>query len=142
MPNDYEDIRSHIHEEPRWWDERGVPRYCDPHPDNLADIYASEAVFAEIACQSCGERFTVAFSYGLLDRAHERETLAERIANDTIHYGDPPNTGCCVSGASMNSEFIRVLSLWARDHSREPSWQRVPEVGGVLLAPAPESKGE
>lgn len=137
MLNDYEDIRSRIHEEPRWWDENGVPRYCDPHPRNLADIYASEAVFAEIACQSCGERFTVAFSQSWRDTMDGRKTLAEQIANDSIHYGDPPNTGCCVGGATMNSEFIRVLSFWVRDHNQTPSWQRLTEVGaGVTREPA------
>jgi hypothetical protein len=135
--NDYEDIRSRIKEEPRWWDEYGVPRYCDPSPRHLADIYAREAAFAEIACQSCGERFVVAFSRSSLrNQIDGSKTLAEQIADDTIHYGDPPNTGCCLGGATMNSEFIRVLSLWIRDHNQTPSWRRVEP----LPAPAPESK--
>lgn len=138
MLNDYQDIRSRISEEPRWWDEAGVPRYCDPFPRHLADIYASEAVFAEIACQSCGERFVVAFSRSWRDMIDGGKTLAEQIADDTIHYGDPPNTGCCPGGATMNSEFIRVLSLWIRDHNQTPSWRRVEPL--PALAPAEEGK--
>ena len=33
----YHDIQSRIAELPRWFDEQGVPRYCDPYdPDKRA----------------------------------------------------------------------------------------------------------
>ena len=34
-------------------------------------------------------------------------SLASRVADGTIHYGDPPNAECCASGPTMNSEPAR-----------------------------------
>lgn len=39
----------------------------------------------------------------------------------TLHYGDPPNTGCCLSGASMNSEPRRILEYWSTNDPRHVS---------------------
>lgn len=132
MNHHYDDIRSRIDEEPRWWDEYAVPRYCDPAPRRVANIYAREVAFVGIECQSCGERFTVAFSYSPWPH---REPLSERI--DTLHYGDPPNVGCCAAGATMNSVPIRVLQFWRRGKPKVSDWvwERVPELEVDLTAP-------
>ena len=41
MLNAYADIRSRIAEEPKWWDEEGVPRYCEFSHKELSLIHIS-----------------------------------------------------------------------------------------------------
>lgn len=140
MHNDYDDITSRIAEPPKWWDENGVPRYCEFHPNAVPDIYCDEAVLFGVTCQGCETRFKVALSR---HRAmaevmakrndYEPRTLAQQIQDKTLHYGDPPNTRCCPAGPTMNSEPRIVLEYWCKDKwewvrdkslevSIEPDW--------------------
>jgi len=133
MNCDYEDIRSRIPEQPKWFDEEGVPRYCDFSPCKVANIYADEVALAGITCQGCGTRFKVAFSRSrnsamvaqVMGHTWVPPSLADQIRSKEIHYGDPPNTGCCPAGPTMNSEPRRVLEYWQReagiDWKRDPS---------------------
>lgn len=138
MHHHYRDITSRISEPPKWYDEEAVPRYCDFAPDQTANIYASEAALVEIACQGCGTRFKVAFSWDRMDmkwvrgtpRLHEELTLAD--VKD-LHYGDPPNAGCCPSGPTMNCDDLRVLEFWRKNERFR--WTRIPELE-VALADA------
>jgi hypothetical protein len=133
---------------PQWWDECGVPRYCQFGPHETNNIYADEVALLEIACQDCGERFKVAMSSSLFDRilrgpllekdgdeilGHEVQmapSLADAIREGAIHYGDPPNAGCCPAGPTMNCEDLRVLEFWAKPHN------------GLELARQSELEGE
>lgn len=147
MHQAYDDIRSRIAEAPAWWDEVGVPRYGAFSPRALADIYAEEAALAEVTCQGCGRAFAVAFSLNPYERfaARDGRTLADLIRARELHYGDPPNVGCCPAGPTMNSEPRRVLEYWRRDGERlgldwirdptlevgiEPAWVRGDAGGG------------
>jgi hypothetical protein len=116
---DYADIRSKIAEQPQWFDENAVPRYCAFTPEEVSNIYASEAVLVEIGCQGCRRAFQVAFS---LDRMQAQvsgnSSLADAIRERSLHYGDPPNVRCCDSGPTMNSEPRRVLEYWRTHHQR------------------------
>lgn len=131
MHCDYADIRSRIEGAPVWFDENAVPRYEPFRPQALADIYAQEAALVLIGCQSCRTRFTVAFSRShmdhMLDLMAKRETvtLAERIRDDSLHYGDPPNIGCCPAGPTMNCDDIAVLEYW---HRPDFAWVRDPSL--------------
>ena len=125
MHNTYSDIRALTDVAPKWYDENGVPRYCDFHPDQLATIYANEAVLALIQCQACGTRFHVAFSE--LNQKHklwadDQKTrtayLSDLIMDRDLHYGDPPNTECCDAGPSMNSVPIAVIEYWHKPYIR------------------------
>jgi hypothetical protein len=141
MNHHYNDIRSRISTPPKWWDEYAVPRYCDFTPDEVADIYAKDVALVEIACQNCGERFMVAFSWNDFTR---REAMTPERIKD-LHYGDPPNAGCCGAGPTMNCEDLSVLEFWRKggDEFTEPhpshpelrickpgyfEWRRVPEL--------------
>ena len=131
MNNSYKDIIERISDPPLWWDERAVPRWCEFHPSEIADIYASEAVLLLIECQYCEREFSVCMSTGMEQAIQQslkhmghsiymyvwgsHRTLAQRITEKTIHYGDPPNAACCASGPSANSEPQRVLQYWKRD---------------------------
>ena len=127
MNHSYHDIISRIPEPPKWWDEFAVPRYCDFSPDHKANIYADQVVLLEIACQNCNERFHVAMSQSKTDRTiYNRQSLLGDV--DALHYGDPPNTDCCLSGATMNSIPLRVLEAWHRDIPILMDWERVPEL--------------
>ena len=80
----YDDILSRIAEEPVWFDEHAVSRYCKFAPDNLANIYAGEAALAEVTCQVCKRLFRVAFS-----TANWRSgTIADAIRSRTLHFGE------------------------------------------------------
>lgn len=125
MKHHYRDITDKLGE-PLWWDEAGVPRYCEFGPRETNDIYVDQVVLLEIACQQCGRRFKVAMSWGS-DMGYFRKipSLFEQIESKEIHYGDPPNYGCCPAGATMNSEPIRVLEAWQRGEGFE--WERMAE---------------
>lgn len=116
----YRDILDRIDEKPRWWDEHAVPRYCPFSPDEAANIYASQVALVQIECQGCGELFLVAFSWCSTDGARGARPLSERIAD--LHYGDPPNAGCCAAGPTMNSIPRRVVEFWDAGHA--VSWRR------------------
>ena len=122
MNHHYNDIRTRIDEPPVWFDERAVPRYCCFAPGETANIYCNETALVVIACQACGERFNVCFSQSRIDigwilryGAEPQPTLADKIRDGSIHYGDPPNTDCCAAGATMNCDDLRVLEYWYRD---------------------------
>ena len=113
MHTEYEDIRSRITEEPRWFDEHAAPRYCDFHPSRCADVGCDEAVLFEIACQECKKLYRVALS------SRGGRQLSDDIADKALHYGDPPNA-CddgCISGRTMTSCTRRVLEYWHRRHA-------------------------
>lgn len=132
MHNGYEDIRALTSAAPQWWDENGVPRYCEFHPKHIADIYADEAVLVTIACQSCHHKFPVAFSCSKTGRimdavrldiqVTDSPTLRQMIENRSLHYGDPPNINCCSSGATMNCDDLFVVSYWHRGLEGANSW--------------------
>ena len=113
----YDDILSRIKDPPIWWDEYAVPRWCEFHPNQVANIYASKVVLLHIECQNCSTPFKVAMS--CTNITPWRRTLEE------LEYGDPPNSDCCGSGPSMSSVPIRVLEFW---DSADPlkDWTRVP----------------
>jgi hypothetical protein len=109
--------------EPIWFDECAVPRYCKFEPTRLANIYARECCLLEIACQDCGHKFLVAMSWSNWDKIHGFERFSEEIKR--IHYGDPPNIGCCLAGPTMNCEDLRVVEFWKEE---DFEWVRVPEL--------------
>lgn len=157
MLHHYNDIRSRISEPPKWWDEEGVPRYVDFAPDEVANIYAQEVALVDIACQSCGTRFKVAFSWANIEWHNGAPELHKRLTPEHIvnlHYGDPPNVGCCPAGATMNCDDLRVLEFWrkggeefTKPDPKNPKlriclpgyfdWRRVPELE-VLLPDHPD----
>ncbi len=131
MRQDYEDIRSRIAEAPKWWDENGVPRYCDFGPRRVADVYADEAALVLIECQECGRNFEVAFSRSRGGGWNVEQFLYERIERKSLAYRDPPNTGCCPSGPTMMSISMKVLQYWSRLNTAQ-EWRRDPRFEVML----------
>lgn len=94
----------------------------------------------EVRCQSCAQSFHVEMHTDLTDLYCANTTLADRIRNKIIHYGDPPfhldpsdpSYGC--TGNSMNVYDVRVLEYWGRQGHE---WVRNPdleiEIEGLLL---------
>ena len=135
MLPDYQDIRSRIDEEPKWFDGNGVPRYCKFEPRRTCNIYAREVLLLEIACQSCGKRFHVETNWSrwgyipsYLERI-ERET-ARHIKHGgdldlRIGWGDPPRHDCKGAGNVMTSDTIRIVEFWCKPSGGE--WERKPE---------------
>lgn len=111
MNHHYSDIRSLTADEPLWWDENAVPRYCEFAPRVTANIYAVSAVLLLIECQNCSREFKVCMTNGPMDEYHGI-SLRRDIEADEIHYGDPPNAGCCPAGPTMNSVPRRVIEYW------------------------------
>jgi hypothetical protein len=123
MHNDYADIRERIASEPIWFDENAVPRYCEFDPDEMANIYACEAVLAVVECQGCKKSFRVACSeLNLRDKIwdpsrNERIAfLSDLIVRRSLQYGDPPNTNCCREGPTMNSALLEVVEYWHKPY--------------------------
>ncbi len=143
MNESYDDIRSRIAEPPTWWDEQAVPRYCPFEPRYLANIYADECVLLRISCQGCDHPFDVAMSSSKLDAARTARLRKEDVTEETlrsytllasiergdIHYGDPPNIGCCPGGPTMNCNDLRVLQFW---RSEQGDWQRLTDFERIL----------
>ncbi len=136
MLGDYEDIfvlAMRLGETPRWFDEHGVPRFCDHHPSSCPDIYATEVALVLISCQRCGLKLPVQMSRGPGDvLRHDRITLTELVKDGTIHYGDPPahedRGDYCHAGCTMNCWDLRVIEFWCRSGSLGFEWARVPEL--------------
>ncbi len=125
MHHDYSDITNLIDISPLWYDENGVPRYCAFHPSHLANIYASEAALGLIECQACRTKFRVAFSeLNQKDRLWDPSRqvriafLSDLILDQTLRYGDPPNTRCCDAGPSMSSVTVSVIEYWIKPYIR------------------------
>lgn len=117
-------------------------------PNESANIYADTVVLMQIECQGCGTEFEVCLSDNQMSRyrhaalrvgedatkeqvaaAMKEATLEHAIKTREIHYGDPPNTGCCGAGATMNSIPVRVLQFWRRDQtSAHGGWLRESEL--------------
>jgi hypothetical protein len=129
MLDHYKDIIDRINEPPKWWDRCGCPRYCDPTPENCSHVYAKHCAFMVIECQACSHEFVVEFaasSIDMLDRHAEPPAFREWDPTN-LHYGDPPNIGCCPAGATMNSvprvllgSWDRTLSDWEQTHKNVP----------------------
>ena len=125
MNHHYNDIRRLIDEEPEWFDECAVPRYCTRAPSLCANIYADEVAFVEIRCQNCGHKFIVAFSWGMSDEVRGHQALSVIVEDGgDLHYGDPPNIQCCPAGPTMTSISIRVVEFWKQNVW--PHWRRIP----------------
>lgn len=131
MHHHYDDILSRISDPPLWWDEHAVPRFDPFSPRETANIYADSVVLFLITCQGCGREFKVCMSEheniarGIAaERGRPYETLVDQIKTRSLHYGDPPNVGCCAAGATMNSEPRRVLECWRRQGALGMTWKR------------------
>jgi len=149
MKQPYTDIIEAVGREPQWWDEVGVPRFCEFHPMHLNNPYACEGVLLLIACQSCSKEYHVALSYHHLDVSNIEATKALLAADEAekepppqalpampltrrlkagyeISYGDPP-FACgdnCSAGYSMLSYTLRVEQVWLRSDE----WTRIPKL--------------
>lgn len=156
MHNPYADIRSRISEPPAWFDENGVPRYGPFEVSCLADIYADEAALVLIRCQGCQTPFNVAFSRHTATEDYRAKvagvaprSLADRIIDGSLHYGDPPNIGCCPAGPTMNSVPVhvgqywrRIKGEWYRDASLEQPLDAWEEVGEITINNTPRRDTE
>jgi len=126
MLRSYKDILSKISENPKWWDAHGVPRYCDFHPDESSNVYADEVALLRIACQSCLKEFDVELNWS----EHSYNWTGQKFSPlshepKLLHYGDPPNSGCCPAGHTMNCIDLRILEFWKRS---KLSWERKSEL--------------
>ena len=45
--------------------------------------------------------------------------IGDLILTHELHYGDPPNDGCCDAGPTMNSVPHRVIEYWVKPHALE-----------------------
>ena len=132
--NCYDDILSRIPEEPVWFDEHAVPRYCVFHPSKVANAYADEVALAEVTCQSCARLFRVAFA-ARAPATHAKDEwpagpIGRAIREKTLHYGDPPNVWCCQAGPTENSEPRRVIQYWRQG---DPKYVGDAEHGGRVI---------
>jgi hypothetical protein len=117
----YEDIISRIAEPPRWYDDQGVPRYCDFAPYEIANIYADECVLLEIMCSGCDRIIIAALddrganeAISVPHRDNPRRKIADLIRSHELFFGDPPNVDCCRGGPSTTAKTLRVIEYWAR----------------------------
>lgn len=116
--------------EPRWFDENGVPRYVDFHPNRCVIAGAQEAFLVEVQCQGCGISFSVALTWKNEDRSVYGRTLPPldkltKTGGNNLHYGDPPNVGCCASGPTMSSDFHRIVEAWIRSAGPGSPWVKL-----------------
>jgi hypothetical protein len=115
MRTSYQDIIDLTSTPPLWFDEAGVPRYCSFAPSESANIYAGAVALARINCSSCGQEFTVCIS------STQSQELLRSVEAGKVSYGDPPNTGCCPSGATLTSRTVAVTEVWVAERFR---WRR------------------
>jgi hypothetical protein len=117
MHRHYSDILGRVPTPPIWFDEVAVPRFEAFTPLLTWNIYANEAVLFRIECQGCARPFDVCMTWS---KCHPF-SLAECVRQNLLHYGDPPNIGCCDPGPTMNSYPRRVLEFW---HRGQAGWKQ------------------
>lgn len=150
MHHDYKDITSRISDPPLWWDEFAVPRYSKFSPAECANIYANEVCLLHIECQGCGAAFKVCISRTTWETMETARSLESFVRGHDIHFGDPPNAGCCAAGPTMNSVPRQVLEFWLRGRGKDGEteerngirviknpaeymkWKRIPELECVI----------
>lgn len=125
MHEGYEDITSRIVEAPTWYDQNGTPRYGKFHPNRCPNIYSDVVVLMEIACQSCGKRFSVEMHAGIFGGSR-RNLLPSRW-----HYGDPPRHVCSGGGDTMNCEDLVVIQVWVKSNPLR-EWKRRRNLEGKI----------
>lgn len=129
MHNSYKDIIDRIKEEPKWWDDNAVPRYCDFHPRHSPNIYANQVILLRIACQGCGKQFKVERNWSPFHQMHTMNGTSFDQRLDNIYFGDPPNAGCCPVGPTMSSISLHIDEFWEResyDWKRLTQFERLP----------------
>lgn len=111
---------------PRWFDENGVPRYVDFHPSLCVMAGAQESFLVEVRCQGCGTAFPVALTwkrdcsaYGHILRPQDKLT---QTGGNNLHYGAPPNVGCCDADPTMSSDFHCIVEAWIRSAGPGSPW--------------------
>ena len=109
MLQHYEDILSRIAEPPRWFDEQGVPRYCEFAPDRIANIHAQECALLAIECQSCGRPFIVALDAGTANHnvISSRGRSGSGARSPTSSAATRSNTGTRPMSSAVVSERCR-----------------------------------
>lgn len=149
MLRSYEDITSAIAQPPKWYDENGVPRYCEFSINNLG-VYIKYALYGVIACQNCGQEFNVGMGYDHYeicthlqsqDELSNQACVFENKIEDLVNgfgYGDPPRhsspSGLACAGQTMSSVEIAITQVWSRDSLSK--WHRLHEYEGPLEIPS------
>lgn len=127
---EYDDIKSRINEEPKWYTENGVPRYCDFSPKETG-VYSHFAVLVEIECQVCHQLFLIGEGFDRFnlqaiwqnDEDNFRIKLEDVVK--TWSFGDPPRHDCEWGGDTMTSNEVRFVEVWEAQNGI--GWSRHPE---------------
>jgi hypothetical protein len=135
MHINYKDILDLTDKKPLWFDQNGTPRFAPFHPRLCPNIYARQAVLYRIACQNCGHIFDVADTCGIFAAFD----ISEKIMAHKLHYGDPPNIGCCPAGPTMSCEDLRIIEFWNKPFNGD--WERIKEME-ILLPEHPDYEGD
>jgi hypothetical protein len=130
----YEDILRRVNTPPKWWDDRGTPRFDLHTPSQCPDIYAKEVCLLRVACQCCRKEFDVQMHY---DSVHLDEfieacptgtreerleiaksgPLAYFVRTKKIHYGDPPHHFPAISKRAQEL-LLEALALPIEDRTQ------------------------
>lgn len=138
MLPDYSDIRRRLGE-PLWFDDHGVPRYDEFHP-NMCDVYADYVALLEIECVGCKQHFLV--SAALSKGKHYMRQALENIPAEQVReivlpsaessgdfdFGDAPrhSTQWICIGEVASCNIVAVREFWRRDLEDVLDWQRDP----------------
>jgi len=124
MRPSYNDIRSRIAEEPKWFTVDGVPRYEEFTPKMLG-VYDNLAGLFVVRCQSCGRTMLVGDGTPRLSllRVALGKTNQLTIEEFTRGWacGDPPRHDCPGAGETMSATEIAVMEAWEQI---DMEWQR------------------
>lgn len=154
MHHHYEDIRNKIAEQPSWFDENAYEPFAphigaDIYADEIALVLiacqscgrefrvafsfgfknrmeiAQTLFIQQIRAEFPQDQEVVEHLYKVAFEGAWKRTLADDIRSKSIHYGDPPNTGCCPAGPTMNCEPHRVLEYWRKEEGSSTRFQWV-----------------
>lgn len=147
----YNDLRSRISEEPKWYTREGYPRYCFFKPQETG-VYVQSALLVRIACQDCRQEFLVGegfdrynfdalITYNMLQKVSgiKTELTEEQIEGSRLdirkiarsyYFGDPPAHGCV--GDTMSCDELEIVEAWERDTEKSFEWVSIPELIGKI----------
>lgn len=124
----YKDIRVALGP-PQWIDKHGCPRYCEPTPENIREIYCDWACLMTVECQACQKTFTCGASMSWINYAALKGDIPFDLPDTKkiehlIGWGDAPwhdnehdecgfDSQC--SGTTMCSGILDV-TVWKREN--------------------------
>lgn len=116
----FKDILNLTKKKPKWYDYRGVPRFCKFTPDSFSNLYANTVALIEVACQNCGKKYKVAVGYSAHESSLSNRALINALGqlprnqnpyfDDAVLFRLAPSFKLSKANAALKNKFNKLLN--------------------------------